>query len=195
MQPPNQPRRSDVLLLSVVVSALVLAATLWSSADERWTTIFAARIGNYVSMRQQAVDEVGALTTSGRAREIVSDSRELANRIVVLRRGSAEGEIFGPPVASGFRAALAARLQRPDGDRLLADIAEVQPERFAVRVNSRYPGDEPVATTPGLLLAVLPALPDVLAYRFVGQNLLLLDRNTRLIIDVLRDALPPRDAR
>jgi hypothetical protein len=113
----------------------------------------------------------------------------------VLRRGAAEGEVFGPPVAGGFRSALAARLDRSDGDRLLAEIAEVQPAQFTVAVNSRYPGDEPVATTPGLLLAVLPGLPDVLAYRFVGQNLLLLDRNTRLIVDVLRDALPPRSAR
>jgi hypothetical protein len=31
----------------------------------------------------------------------------------------------------------------------------------------------------------------VLSYRFVGRDLLLLDRNTDVILDVIDDALPP----
>ena len=42
------------------------------------------------------------------------------------------------------------------------------------------------------IVGVLPDLPRQLASRFVGQDLLLLDRDTRMILDVLRDVLPSR---
>jgi hypothetical protein len=57
----------------------------------------------------------------------------------------------------------------------------VQPDLFAVEINGRYPGDEPLATTPASLLNVLPAPPEILAYRFVGRDLVLLDRRSGYI--------------
>jgi hypothetical protein len=48
----------------------------------------AARIARYVSIREQAVAEVGGLTTSRQATEVVGDSRDLADRIATLRRGA-----------------------------------------------------------------------------------------------------------
>jgi hypothetical protein len=144
-----------------------------------------------VSTRERAVAEVGGLATSRQATEVVGDSRDLASRITRLRRAALEGDIFGPPVAGGLRAVLAERIARADGERLLAQIADVQPA-FAVQVNGRYPGDEPLATTPAFLLDVLPPLPNTLAFRFVQRDLVLRDRNTRVIVDVLRVASPDR---
>jgi hypothetical protein len=40
------------------------------------------------------------------------------------------------------------------------------------------------------LLAVLPALPEELEYRFIGRDLVLVDVHADLIVDVLKDALP-----
>lgn len=54
---------------------------------------------------------------------------------------------------------------------------------------------EPAPTTPvrrgpdSFLLSALPPLPDRIEYRFHGRHLLLVDRNTRQVIDILDDAL------
>ena len=44
------------------------------------------------------------------------------------------------------------------------------------------------AAAPGVAEAVLPELPEELAYRLAGRHLLLVDRRTRAVIDLLPDA-------
>ena len=177
------------------MAALLVSIALLLPASEAWPSVFSARIAGYLSTRAEAVAQVGALTISRRPAEVEGDSRDLANAIAGLRRAAVEGDILGPPVAGGLRAAISGRLVGSDGARLLAEIAAVQPDPFAVEINDRYPGDEPLATTPASLLNALPALPETLAYRFVGRDLLLLDRNARLIVDVARQALPDETVR
>jgi len=43
---------------------------------------------------------------------------------------------------------------------------------------------------PATLLAKLPQLPKDVRYRFVGRNMLLVDRESNVIIDYMPDALP-----
>lgn len=83
------------------------------------------------------------------------------------------------------------RLSEPDGDSLRSALRSVMPHGFTPSVNATYPDDQPVEVTPPSLLMVLPPLPPVLAYRFVGRDLAVIDRDTRLIVDVLPEALPP----
>jgi hypothetical protein len=40
------------------------------------------------------------------------------------------------------------------------------------------------------LLSVLPALPEELEYRLSGSDLVLLDVDARVVVDILRDAVP-----
>jgi hypothetical protein len=40
------------------------------------------------------------------------------------------------------------------------------------------------------LLLILPQLPKEVKYRFVGRNLLLVDRDNNVIIDYMTNALP-----
>lgn len=181
--------------MMILLSWLLTASVLLDSADQAWTHALTERITVYLSTREQAVVEVGGLTTSRQATDVVGESRDLAARIAMLRQAAEEGDILGPPVAGGLRTALVERLSRPDGERLLALVDDVQPARFTLQVNGRYPGDEPLATTPAFLIDALPPLPSALAYRFVRHDLVLLDRNTRLIVDVLRHALPDQAGR
>ena len=86
----------------------------------------------------------------------------------------------------------AQRLREPDGRQIMSVLADVEPPPlFPPRINGRYPSDMPRASTPAALLELLPPLPVVLSYRFVGRDLLLLDRNTGVILDFVDDALPP----
>jgi hypothetical protein len=42
-----------------------------------------------------------------------------------------------------------------------------------------------------LLLNNLPRLPDNLQYRFMGRHVILMDGDTRLIVDYILNVLPP----
>jgi hypothetical protein len=57
-------------------------------------------------------------------------------------------------------------------------------------VNSTYPSNLPLQSTPPTLLANLPHLPGELEYRIVGQTLLLYDVSSDLIADLLPNAIP-----
>ncbi len=43
---------------------------------------------------------------------------------------------------------------------------------------------------PPTILLNLPQLPPEVKYRFVGRNMLLVDRDTNLILDYMTNALP-----
>jgi hypothetical protein len=57
-------------------------------------------------------------------------------------------------------------------------------------VNGVYPETAELLEMPPSLLLVLPKLPKQVRYRFVGNNLLLVDRENHLIVDYMTNALP-----
>ena len=65
---------------------------------------------------------------------------------------------------------------------------EVQP---TIAVNAIYPTNAPLSTVPPSLLLRLPKLPTDLEYRFVGRTLVLRDREANMIVDFLKEAVPP----
>ena len=69
-------------------------------------------------------------------------------------------------------------------------ILEAETQGVPIRVNSPYPQSKELAEIPPTLLLILPQLPKQLRYRFVSRHLLLVDRENRLIVDYMLDALP-----
>jgi hypothetical protein len=61
-----------------------------------------------------------------------------------------------------------------------------------LRTYSRFPVDGPLATMPPSVLEVLPPLPEFLEYRFVGNDLILRDRDARLVLDWIKGAVPTK---
>jgi len=59
-----------------------------------------------------------------------------------------------------------------------------------VHVNGEYPLGAPRSTVPPSVLLTLPPLPECLHYRFVGQDLILVDSVAQLIVDILPAAAP-----
>jgi hypothetical protein len=59
-------------------------------------------------------------------------------------------------------------------------------------LNEPYPNGVPYTTVPPTLLRKFPKLPDRLAYRIVGHDLILLDVEATLVID-LGDYAWPRN--
>lgn len=100
-----------------------------------------------------------------------------------------EGDIFTADVAPFFRERIRTVMRGPAGRRVHEAVFAVQPTGWSPSVGALYPARQPVSSMPLELLAALPSLPRELEYRVVGRDLLLLDRNTGLIVDMLRGAL------
>jgi hypothetical protein len=64
-----------------------------------------------------------------------------------------------------------------------AVIMDDNPGEFSNEINGIYPDGKPYSTVPGTILAVLPALPDDVEYRFLGRHLILLDVRADVILD------------
>lgn len=179
---------------AVAVIVMVWLGTGCAMRAQIQDSTFADRLAAYTTLRKEAVRAVGPVYMSDRRAKISAETLELATQLQALRQGAREGDLLGGPVGEGLRLTLRRRLARDDGNRIIARILDVQPKPFTPAVNIRYPAGEPRASTPAAVLRALPRLPQELSYRFVGRDLLLLDWSTGLILDVLRDALPPSTA-
>ena len=73
---------------------------------------------------------------------------------------------------------------------LRRDVFEAETKGVPVKVNAAYPEAKELMEMPPSLLLALPQLPKQIRYRFVGTNLLLVDRESNLILDYMTNALP-----
>jgi hypothetical protein len=124
------------------------------------------------------------------ARKIQQWSDLLALEIVAGRLAAREGDIIDPAAAALFRAHIRTTLGDRGRATVLASSGSWDGEEIAPAVNGRI--HWPCGSyMPASLIAVLPALPPELQYRFIGSDLVLVDIGAGLVVDVLREALPP----
>jgi hypothetical protein len=69
-------------------------------------------------------------------------------------------------------------------------LVESEVKTLPLRVNYPYPEMKEQLEMPPTLLLKLPPLPKQIRYRFVGRNMLLVDRENGLIIDFMTNAVP-----
>jgi hypothetical protein len=118
---------------------------------------------------------------------------ELRAALVAARPQAQPGEFFTPAVAD----VITARLEQAIAGIGLTPAEVVIAMNLGYRsgipqpkVNAEFPGNRYLRIWPSLL-AALPALPDELEYRFVYRDLVLVDTHANLVVDILKDALPP----
>ena len=110
------------------------------------------------------------------------------------RPSAAEGDLINADVAVVFRQRIRATLG--DCGCTVADILadERDDERAPLPprpiVHDQFDWSAG-SFMPACVLSVLPLLPDLLQFRFVQRDLVLVDISADLVVDVLPDALPP----
>jgi hypothetical protein len=168
------------------------AADVTSGAgDEAALTGFRVALDEYVALRQRAASVLPAPPAQADPAHVVTHERSFEKSLVASRRNAKPGQVFVPEVQPLIRRICRTVLSGPQGRPLIADIREEgAPRTVAARVNERYPDDVPLSSVPSALLESLPRLPDVLEYRFLGDDLILLDSGVRVIVDVIRGVLP-----
>jgi len=152
---------------------------------------FTELVQQYLELRKKLEASLPRLGTKESQEKIVERQQAFAQKIREARAGAERGDIFAPEIAEEFRHLIRRELQGPKGPNARKTMRQgdrVKP--FRLRVNDTYPETLPATTMPPALLLKLPQLPEEVAYRIVGRDLVLQDVEAGLIVDFIHEALP-----
>ncbi|HYN06025.1 MAG TPA: hypothetical protein VES67_01420 [Vicinamibacterales bacterium] len=151
---------------------------------------FMERVKAYVAVHQKAEATLPPLPKEATPKQIDQSQRALGTLIQSARAGAQRGDIFTPEMTALVKRLLARVFAGSDGKQLRASIMDENVKPIAIKVNQRYPDEFPLTTMPPEVLQTLPKLPEGLEYRFVSEQLILLDPHAHIIADFIIDALP-----
>ena len=151
--------------------AMVVVRPTISDFNELLASYFLMRTGLEAGLPVRRVSDSPA--------ENIKAEHALARRIRDAREHARRGDIFTPAISTEFRRILRTVTEPRTRDA----ISDDNPGSFSHRINGTYPKRRPLSTMPGLVLRVLPPLPDGVEYRFLGNDLILHDTHANVILD------------
>lgn len=184
-----------------VVNCYIFALFLWvltsvaaaqgpDAEAKRVAADFERRVREYTSRREAIEDRMPKLSKKASAEEITAHKKALLQAVLAERQGAIRGIVFTPAAEHMIRSTVANLYKGRDRMELRKELAEAENATVVVRVNAVYPERAELLEMPPTLLLSLPQMPKQVRYRFVGTNLLLVDRENHLIIDYMPNALP-----
>ena len=176
------------LFLWVLMS--VAAAQGPDAEAKRVAADFERRVRGYTLRREAIEDRMPKLSKKASAEEITAHKNALLQAVLAERKGAIRGGVFTPAAEHMIRSTVASLYKGRDRMELRKELAEAENATVVVRVNGVYPERAELLEMPPTLLLALPQMPKQVRYRFVGTNLLLVDRENHLIIDYMPNALP-----
>jgi len=194
--------RTNLLILSIV--ALLTAAgpkqvygwqiqttPVRSPQEKQLVEEFEKRAKEYIKFREQLEEKMPKLSKEAKPEEIEAHKKELQTRVRTARSGAKPGNVFTPEAAAFIRAKTKEEFKGKERAELRKTVlVESETKAVPLRINYPYPETQEQIEMPPTLLLQLPQLPKQLRFRFVGRNMLLVDRENGLIIDYMRNALP-----
>lgn len=158
--------------------------------DRATVVAFRERVKDYAKLRESIEARMPKLPKESTPEQIQAHKTEFEERVRAARAEAKPGELFTPDIANFIRTTIKAEYKGTERKELRETVLEADTKRVPMRVNYPYPETDEFVEMPPTLLLKLPALPKQLRYRFVGRNLLLVDRENGLIVDYMLDALP-----
>lgn len=151
---------------------------------------FYEHLNSYLKLREQSVKNLSKPSGKSEPEKIHAYETALEDNLRTARVNASRGEIFTPEVANHIRKVIRQEFKGQRLQELRKEVSESETKGMPLRVNYPYPEQKEMLEMPPTLLLKLPALPQQLRYRFVGSNLLLMDREARIILDYMPEALP-----
>ena len=197
-------RQTLTITLGLFVSLTIVDATLGqstqtaalappavvSAADKAAIESFEKQVKAYVELRNKSRENAPKLSKDSTPEQIHAYRTALEESIRSSRAGAKRGEVFRPEAADYIRRTLKIEFQGKDRQELHEQIFETEVQGVVLRVNYPYADSAEFSEMPATLLAKLPQLPKEVRYRFVGRNMLLVDRESNVIIDFMPQAVP-----
>jgi hypothetical protein len=148
---------------------------------------FTQRVQQYVKLQ----NALPRLRNTKKRSEIVERRQVLAEKIREARADAKQGDIFTPEASEEFKRSIRAAFQGPNAMNVRKTIRQGEPLKgWHLMVNGDFPEHLPMTTVPPTLLLSLPPLPNGLAYRIVGHDFVLEDKEARLFLDFIPGAIP-----
>lgn len=151
---------------------------------------FKERTKQYLKLRDGQKGKLPKISNESKPAEIEAYKTAFEEAIRTARADAKPGDIFTPEISAYIKKIIRNELKGERLTELHQKIATANVKGVPLRVNYPYPETKELLEMPPTLLLKLPELPKELRYYFVGRNLLLIDRDARLIVDYLTDALP-----
>ena len=178
-----------ILVIILAVATIVSGQTV-SDTGKRAALEFEGRAKEYAQRREAIEQKLPELPKQASAEQIAAHKEALLRSVSADRKGVVKGNIFTPAAEAHIRSVVAAYAKGREGAQLKKELTEAENKTVQVKVNIPYPEAAELLEMPPSLLLELPQLPKQVRYRFVGTNLLLVDRENQLIIDYMTNALP-----
>jgi hypothetical protein len=161
-----------------------------SPADKAAIDVFEKEVKDYIALRNKVRENAPKLSKDSTPEQINAYRTALELSLRNARPNAKRGEFFRPETADFIRRTLKTEFQGQDRKELREQIFETELKGVVLRVNYPYAQSAELSEMPATLLTKLPQLPKELRYRFVGRNMLLVDRESNVILDFMPDALP-----
>jgi hypothetical protein len=161
-----------------------------SPADKAAIDVFEKEVKDYIALRNKVRENAPKLSKDSTPEQINAYRTALELSLRNARPNAKRGEFFRPETADFIRRTLKTEFQGQDRKELREQIFETELKGVVLRVNHPYAQSAELSEMPATLLTKLPQLPKELRYRFVGRNMLLVDRESNVILDFMPDALP-----
>src|SRR5215204_1899692 len=165
-------------------------APVTSPAEKAAIQNFENRVKEYVKLRNKVRENAPKLSKDSTPEQIDAYRTTLEEALRNARKGARRGDFFASGIASFIRRTLKNEFQGRDRKEIREIVFETELQGVVLRVNYPYAQSAELSEMPATLLAKLPQLPNEVRYRFVGSNLILVDRESNLIIDFMPDAVP-----
>jgi hypothetical protein len=183
-------RKSYICLLVFVCPLLWGAGLVVGQKTDPAIDAFEKQIKEYIALRNRVKEKAPKLSKDSTPEQIHAYRTTLQDSLRSARPNAKRGEFFRPETADFIRRTLKTEFQGKDRQELREQIFETELQGVVLRVNYPYAQSAELSEMPATLLTKLPQLPKELRYRFVGRNMLLVDRESDVIIDYMPDALP-----
>ena len=151
---------------------------------------FENQVNDYVKLRNKMREQAPPLSKDATPEQINAYRKTLEESVRAARKNARRGDVFGPEVADYIRRTLKTEFQGKDRKDIRDIVFETEVQGVVLRVNYPYAQSAELSEMPATLLTKLPQLPKEVRYRFVGRNMLLVDRESNMIIDYMPEALP-----
>jgi hypothetical protein len=154
---------------------------------------FSDRVQEYVKLQKSVESKLPALKSTDLPELITAHQQALARMIREARPNAKASDIFTSSAREAFRHAIRRTFEGPRAGNARATMEQGAPlKNVHLQVNEIYPDTVPYTTVPPTLLAKFPTLPDSLAYRVVGPNLVLIDVKSNLVVDLAHELIPSK---
>jgi|SRR3954471_9153986 hypothetical protein len=178
------------VILALVAAAPAAFAQTRTNPDAAIMAEFQKRVEAYVALHKKLESTVPGPAKDSTPQQIDAHQRSLAKLIQENRKGARPGELFTPEMQRVVRRLMRQVFRSEGGAQVKKEILEEYTAPVKLQVNARYPDTVPLSTVPPQVLKGLPKLPEELEYRFVGDQLIILDTHAHIIVDYMERIFP-----